>query len=39
VLSQITIGDDATLPGGVVPSKPRDDLRGLIDRLARLAHP
>ena len=39
VLSQITIGDDAKLPGGVPPAELRDYLRGLIDRLARLAHP
>jgi hypothetical protein len=39
VLSQMTIGDEATLPGGVAPSELRDYLRGLIDRLARLAHP
>jgi hypothetical protein len=39
VLSQISIGDDAALPGGVAPGELRDYLRGLIDRLARLAHP
>ncbi len=39
VLSQITIGDEATIPGGVTPRELRDYLRGLIDRLARLAHP
>jgi len=39
VLSQITIGDGATLPGGVPPADLRDYLRGLIDRLVRLAHP
>ena len=39
VLSQVTIGDGATLPGGVPPADLRDYLRGLIDRLARLAHP
>jgi hypothetical protein len=39
VLSQITIGDDANLPGGVPPAELRDYLRGLIDRLVRLAHP
>jgi Nucleotidyl transferase AbiEii toxin, Type IV TA system len=39
VLSQITIGDEATIPGGVTPKALRDYLRGLIDRLARLAHP
>jgi hypothetical protein len=39
VLSQITIGDDAKLPGGIRPDELRDYVRGLIDRLARLAHP
>jgi hypothetical protein len=39
VLSQITIGDDATLPGGVAPADLREYLRGLIDRLVRQAHP
>ena len=39
VVSQITIGDEATLPGGVAPAALRDYLHGLIDRLARLAHP
>jgi hypothetical protein len=39
VLSQITIGDEATIPAGVTPKELRDYLRGLIDRLARLAHP
>jgi hypothetical protein len=39
VLSQITIGEEASLPGGVAPVDLRDYLRGLIDRLARLAHP
>ena len=39
VLSQITIGDAATLPGGVPPAELRDYLRDLIDRLVRLAHP
>jgi len=39
VLSQITIGSEATLPGGVAPQELREYLRGLIDRLARLAHP
>ncbi|HET7291475.1 MAG TPA: nucleotidyl transferase AbiEii/AbiGii toxin family protein [Vicinamibacteria bacterium] len=39
VLSQITIGDEATIPGGVTPKELRDYLRGLVDRLARLAHP
>ena len=39
VLSQISISDDARLPGGVEPAELRDYLRGLVDRLARLAHP
>lgn len=39
VLSQITIGDEAAIPAGVTPKELRDYLRGLIDRLARLAHP
>jgi hypothetical protein len=39
VLSQITIGDSAALPGEVPPAELRGYLRGLIDRLVRLAHP
>jgi hypothetical protein len=39
VLSQITIGDAASLPGGVPLAELRDYLRDLIDRLVRLAHP
>jgi hypothetical protein len=39
VLSEITIGEEAPLPGGVAPGELRDYLRSLIDRLARLAHP
>ena len=39
VLSQISIGDEAKLPGGVAPAELREYLRGLIDRLARLAYP
>jgi len=39
VLSQIVIGDGAPLPGGVAPAELRSYLEGLIDRLARLAHP
>ena len=39
VLSQIAIGDDADLPGGVGPAELRDYLNGLVDRLARLARP
>jgi hypothetical protein len=39
VLSQITIGDGAEIPAGVAPAELREYLRGLVDRLARLAHP
>lgn len=39
VLSQITIADDADLPGGVGPAELREYLNGLVDRLARLARP
>ncbi len=39
VLSQITIGQEAPIPGGVAATELRDYLRGQIDRLARLAHP
>lgn len=39
VLSSISIGDEATLPGGVPPAELREYLRGLIDRLVRLGHP
>ena len=39
VLSQIAIGDDADLPGGVGPTELREYLNGLVDRLARLARP
>ena len=39
VLSQITIGEEASLPGGVTPLELRDYLRSLIDRLVRLGHP
>jgi Nucleotidyl transferase AbiEii toxin, Type IV TA system len=39
VLSQISISDDARLPGGVAAGELRDYLSGLIDRLTRLAHP
>jgi hypothetical protein len=39
VLSQITIGDGASLPGGVTPAELRDYLRNLIDRLVRIGHP
>ncbi|HEX9636967.1 MAG TPA: nucleotidyl transferase AbiEii/AbiGii toxin family protein [Acidobacteriota bacterium] len=39
VLSQIDIGDDARIPGGVPAPELRDYLRRLIDRLAVLARP
>jgi hypothetical protein len=39
LLSQITIGSEATLPGGVAPDELSEYLRALIDRLAPLAHP
>lgn len=39
VLSQISIGEEAVLPGGVAPAALREYLSDLIDRLARLAHP
>jgi hypothetical protein len=39
VLSEISIGENAALPGGVAPGELRDYLRGLIDRLIRLAQP
>jgi len=39
VLSQISIGEEAAIPGGVTPGELRRYLRGLIDRLAHLAHP
>ena len=39
VLSQITIGDEASLPGDVTPAELRDYLRSLVDRLVRLARP
>jgi hypothetical protein len=39
VLSEISIGEEAPLPGGVAPGELRAYLRDLIDRLARLAHP
>jgi hypothetical protein len=39
VLSQITIGEDTDLPGGVGPAELREYLDGLVDRLARLARP
>lgn len=39
VLSQITIGEEASIPAGVAPAELSRYLRDLIDRLARLAHP
>ncbi len=39
VLSQVTIGDEARIPGGGPASGLTDYLRDLIDRLARLARP
>jgi hypothetical protein len=39
VLSQVSIGDDARIPGGVSPRALRAYLDGLIHRLVRLAHP
>ena len=39
VLSEIQIGDDAQIPGGVAASDLREYLRQLIDRLSRLALP
>jgi len=39
VLSQITTGEDADIPGGATAAELRDYLNGLVDRLARLAHP
>jgi hypothetical protein len=39
VLSEIRIGDDARIPGGVAVPKLREYLRGLIVRLSRLALP
>lgn len=39
VLSQITIGDDAVLPGGVPPAEMREYLADLVDRLVGLARP
>jgi hypothetical protein len=39
VLSQITIGDDAAIPGGIAPSDLRSFLADLVARLTRLSFP
>jgi predicted nucleotidyltransferase component of viral defense system len=39
VLSEIQIGDDAPIPGGVSPAQLRQYLKSLERRLARLAYP
>ncbi|WP_170319242.1 nucleotidyl transferase AbiEii/AbiGii toxin family protein [Polyangium spumosum] len=39
VLSDIQIGDDASLPGGVAVTELRAFIESLISRLTRLAHP
>lgn len=39
ILSEIRIGDDARLPGGVAVSELREYLRDLIERLSRMALP
>lgn len=39
VLSEIEIGDDARIPGGVTPAELRAFIAGLIARLARAAYP
>ncbi len=39
VLSQVTIGEQAVVPGGVTPAELREYLARLVDELARLAHP
>lgn len=39
VLSQVTIGDDASPPGGVSVPELREFLQDLVSRLARLAYP
>lgn len=39
VLSEIQIGDDAPIPGGISPAQLRQYLKGLERRLARLAYP
>jgi hypothetical protein len=39
VLSEIRVGDEASLPGDVSPSDLRGYLQGLIERLVRLARP
>lgn len=39
VLSQITVGPDARIPGGITPDELRSFLEDLVSRLARLAWP
>lgn len=39
VLSEIQIGDDASLPGGMAVTELREFIKDLISRLTRLAHP
>jgi hypothetical protein len=39
VLSEIEIGDDASIPGGVTPGELREFIADLIDRLARASFP
>jgi aryl-alcohol dehydrogenase-like predicted oxidoreductase len=39
VLSQVEIGEDAAIPGGLSPADLREYLLGLEKRLARLAFP
>jgi len=39
VLSEVRIGDDAAVPGGITASELRRYLEGLVDRLARMAYP
>jgi hypothetical protein len=39
VLSQVTIGDDAQIPGEVSPAELRDYLADLVERLTRWALP
>lgn len=39
LLSEIEIGDDARIPGGVTPAELRDFIVDLVKRLTRLAYP